>query len=309
MSRAPVIDPKIESARLAVLHSYGILDTEPEEEYDKIVREAAAELNMPVAALSLVDANRVWFKAQVGLGSVNELPRNLSICQYAFASSGTTIVPDARADERFAALPLVTQENGFVFYAGVPLRTPHGQSIGTLCVLDHVPRQPTAAELAALATLADRAMALLELRRARRQQSASFPPFPGRAENAAGTARLLVVDDDSAVRDFTCVISRRLGYAVTEAVNGADALSLLETNPGAFDLLLTDVNMPVMDGLQLVKALKKLPAAPRVAVMSGRFDSLLRSTLRNEGVAALVSKPFSIRELELALVQAQATTG
>jgi CheY-like chemotaxis protein len=293
-----------ESDRLYLLHSYRIVGTEPEAEFDQIVRLAAEELQTPVALVALMDADRAWFKAQTGLPpayAMSELPRELTFCQFAFSSSGIFVVPDAQADERFAALPLVAGEKGFRFYTGAPLRAPDGRSIGTLCVLDHVPHQPTAAQLATLRELAQRTMDLIELRRSRYIQAASFPPFP------EGAGRLLIVDDDAAVREFVCIVTRQLGYAVTEASSGAEALDLLEKNPGAFELVLTDVHMPGMDGVDLARALRKLPAPPRIAAMSGRFDSQIRAALRAAGVATVLSKPFSLSELENALQQIRLT--
>jgi CheY-like chemotaxis protein len=306
VSRVSVIDVDSENARLAVLHSYGILDSQTEGEFDEIVLRAARELRVPVAVLALVDKDRVWFKAQTGLKAMTEIPREQSFCQFAFSSSATFVLPDARADARFASLPMVAGENGFRFYSGAPLRAHSGHAIGTLCVLDTVPRQPTARDLAALRALADRAMALLELRRSRRIQASSFAPFPVKTEPTGGAGRLLVVEDDDAVREFVCTVTRQLGYAVTEAANGAEALSLVQNNPGAIELVLTDVNMPVMDGLELVRSLKKLSASPRIAVMSGRFDSQIRAALRAAGVAVMLAKPFSLVELELSLQQARA---
>jgi two-component system cell cycle sensor histidine kinase/response regulator CckA len=117
---------------------------------------------------------------------------------------------------------------------------------------------------------------------------------------------LLIVDDDDAVRSFVCVATRRLGYRVMEAANGVEAIKLLEQNPGKISLILTDVNMPLMDGVELVKALKKHPAHPAIAVMSGRFDPYIRNALHAEGVTALLSKPFSTEALKLTLLKAVA---
>ena len=305
MSRASVSAIDLESARLAVLRSYAILDTPPEPEFDALVRQAAGELKAPVVVLSFMDATRAWFKAQVGLEAdgIRELPRSLTFCEYAFGSSGTFVVPDAAADPRFASLPMVVRENGYRFYVGTPLRAPNGHSIGTLCLLDHAPRQPDARELAAVRAFGDQAMALLDLRRARRMQSASFPPYPGKTDPGAGAPHVLIVDDDEAVREFVCIAARQLGYIVTEATNGAEALGIVQNDPGIIELVLTDVNMPVMDGMELVRALQKLPAPPRIAAMSGRFDSQIRAGLRALGVAALLGKPFTMPELELALQQ------
>ncbi len=306
MSPAPAINEEAEKARLAVLAEYGILDTPPEKEFDALVRQAAMEFGVPVAAISLVAADRVWFKAQVGLPAVADLPRPLTFCQYGFSSSGVFVVPDARADGRFAALPMVNQEKGFYFYAGAPLRVHSGHSVGTICVLDHLPRQPTESQLQALQVLAERTVELLEQHRSRRIQAASFPPFPEDRKPAVRGERLLVVDDDAAVREFVCTATRQLGYAVTAAANGVEALSLVESDPAAVELVLTDINMPEMDGLTLARALAASPKPPRMAAMSGRFDSQIRADLRAAGVSALLAKPFTLSELRLALEKTRA---
>jgi two-component system, cell cycle sensor histidine kinase and response regulator CckA len=117
---------------------------------------------------------------------------------------------------------------------------------------------------------------------------------------------LLIVDDDDAVRAFVCVASRRLGYKVIDAVNGIEALKRFEETPGHISLVLTDINMPLMDGLTLVKALRKHPSTPAIAVMSGRLEPSVRTTLRVEQVTALLSKPFSLEALRLTLLEAAA---
>ena len=305
---SPVIDADSENARLAVLHSYSIVDTQPEREFDEIVRLAALKCNTPVAALSLVDAGRCWFKARIGLDAT-ELPRDIAFCNYAFRNSGIFVVPDARLDQRFNQLPLVT-EGGFNFYAGAPLITPEGYSIGTLCVLDRQPRELTPDQLMALQLLSSEAMDIIKLRRllSKPAAAATLPPF-AKAGPSGEVRHLLVVDDDDAVRAFICLATRKLGYDVLEAANGVEALSQLAKHPGRIGLVLTDLNMPVMDGLELIRALKKQAAPPAIAVMSGRFESYVRSILHDEGVTTLLGKPFSRDELRLALQQAQVPAG
>ncbi len=304
MSHSPVIDADSENARLAVLHSYGILGTGAERQFDEIVRLAARKCGTSAAALSIADANRLWFKARIGLDAT-ELPRNGSFCDYAIRSSSVFVVPDARQDQRFSRLPLVT-EAGFCFYAGAPLVTPDKHGIGTLCVLDRQPRELTPDQLVALQLLSYEAMDMINLRRLMSKPAAigTLPPF-ALVGPSGNVPHLLVVDDDEAVRAFVSLATRKLGYDVLEAANGAEALSQLEKNPGRIGLVLTDLNMPVMDGLELIRAIKKLPAPPAIAVMSGRFESYVRSVLQDEGVTTLLGKPFSRDELRLTLQNAK----
>lgn len=162
--------PNNESQRLAHLESLEVMDTDAEPEFDDFVRIAAHIFDVPIALVSLVDANRQWFKARVGL-SATETPREVSFCGHAVASGEALVIPDARADARFADNPLVTDDPHVCFYAGAPLSTEAGV-LGTLCVIDHEPRQPTPAQLDALRALARQVVNQLQLRQVSRQRAA-----------------------------------------------------------------------------------------------------------------------------------------
>lgn len=152
MLAAPI--PDYDQERLAALRDLLILDTPPEERFDKVVQFAAQEFDVPIALISLIDENRQWFKARVGV-DVCETGRDVSFCGHAILHGDIFIIPDSRADERFADNPLVVDEPHVIFYAGAPLRMSSGYIIGTLCLIDHKPRQLDATELAILATLRD----------------------------------------------------------------------------------------------------------------------------------------------------------
>jgi two-component system chemotaxis response regulator CheY len=132
---------------------------------------------------------------------------------------------------------------------------------------------------------------------------AAIPSALTKSGMAGAVRHLLVVDDEQPVRSLVKMMGQHLGYVVLEAVNGAEAIAQLQKKPGGIDVVLTDVNMPVMDGIALVRALRKLPAPPAIAVMSGRFDPMIRTTLLAEGVTVLMGKPFSTDELGLTLSQ------
>ena len=153
-----------ETGRLAALESYAILDSPSEAAFDDLVALAARICDAPMAAISLVDLKRQWFKARVGLEPA-ETPREVAFCAQAILSPGLMVVPDARADARFASNPLVTGEPGIRFYAGAPLRAPSGHALGTLCILDRVPRELSPEQAAALETLSREVASRLELRR------------------------------------------------------------------------------------------------------------------------------------------------
>jgi diguanylate cyclase (GGDEF)-like protein/PAS domain S-box-containing protein len=162
---ADATDP--ETARLAALRAYGVLDTAPDPALDEVTQLAAQLFRVPVALVSLVDEHRQWFKSRVGL-EMTETPREHAFCAHAIRGSEVMVVEDAHADPRFQANPLVTDAPGIRFYAGAPLVTPAGQAMGTLCVIDSLPRQFGRSEREALRVLSHQVMAQLELQRQNR---------------------------------------------------------------------------------------------------------------------------------------------
>jgi GAF domain-containing protein len=153
-----------EAARLAALRQYRILDTEPERAFDDLALLASHICQTPIALITLVDADRQWFKARTGV-AVSQTSRAVSFCSHAIEQSGLFIVPDAREDARFRDNPFVTGGPLFRFYAGAPLLTRDGDALGTLCVIDRVPRTLTANQREALDALRRQAEGQLELRR------------------------------------------------------------------------------------------------------------------------------------------------
>lgn len=154
-----------EARRLAVLQSYNILDTPPEAQFDRIARLASAILGTPMAAVTLVDRDRQWFKAEVGLG-FTETPRQDSMCAHTMLRDGPLVVEDTHDDARFANSVLVAGVPHARFYAGVPLRARDGTPLGAVCAIDDHPRSVSERELALLADLAQLVMEQLELRHA-----------------------------------------------------------------------------------------------------------------------------------------------
>jgi two-component sensor histidine kinase len=154
-----------EAERLEALRRYGILDTPPEPEFDDIVRIAAHVCEAPIAVVNLIEDQRQWFKAEIGLG-VRETPLDVSICKHALLQADLFVIPDTTKDERSRDNPLVTGEPGLRFYAGALLTTPEGIPLGTVCVLDYVVRELTDAQATTLKALARQVMTQLELRRA-----------------------------------------------------------------------------------------------------------------------------------------------
>jgi GAF domain-containing protein len=156
--------PKDEKGRLADLASFEILDTPPEENFDNIALLAAHICGTPIALISLIDSDRQWFKSKVGT-RLSETPRNVAFCAHAIMHHDLLIVPDAAKDRRFVTNPLVTGSPRVRFYAGAPLITPDAHVLGTLCVMDRVPRQLSAEQTRALRALSQQVMAQLDIRR------------------------------------------------------------------------------------------------------------------------------------------------
>ena len=152
MTPAPI--PDDDERRLQALHELLILDTPPEQRFDRIVAFASEEFDVPIALVSLVDRHRQWFKARVGLAAC-ETGRDISFCGHAVAAHATLLVPDTHADPRFADNPLVLGPPHIRFYAGAPLVLPAGAAIGTLCLIDTRPRHLDRTDLAILGSLRD----------------------------------------------------------------------------------------------------------------------------------------------------------
>jgi len=217
--------PSNEEPRLERLHDLDILDTLPERTYDDIVALAASICGVPISLVSLVDEERQWFKARHGL-EATETPRGLSFCGHVVEHAERLVVTDAREDTRFADNPLVTHDPKVRFYAGAPLRTDDGLVLGSLCVIDHVPRSLTDAQIAMLESLSRLVMnqfALrLEVRRSEQLRREA-------AEAAQG--RLLFERFFSISLDLLCIAgvdgyfkqlnpswTRLLGYSMEELI-------------------------------------------------------------------------------------------
>jgi len=153
-----------ESSRLAALRQYRILDTEPEIAFDDLALLASHICETPIALISLVDADRQWFKAHPGI-AVTQTSRAVSFCSHAIEQSGLFIIPDAREDVRFRDNPFVAGGPFFRFYAGAPLLAREGEALGTLCVIDRIPRTLTDSQREALDALRRQVEGQLELRR------------------------------------------------------------------------------------------------------------------------------------------------
>jgi len=162
MISAPI--PENEAERLEALRRYQILDTRSDPVFDDLAALASYVCGTPIALVSLVDSDRQWIKARVGL-DVSETPRDVSFCAHTILANDTMVVEDALADSRFADNPLVTTDPKIRFYAGAKLTTSDGYALGSLCVIDRVPRKLTSAQKEALQALSRQVVAQMEYKR------------------------------------------------------------------------------------------------------------------------------------------------
>ena len=176
--------PSDEPERLRALERLGVLDSAPEREFDALVAAAALVCGVPISLVSLVDSNRQWFKANVGLPGVTQTPRDLAFCAHAILDEGIFEVPDALADPRFADNPLVATAPDIRFYAGATLRLSDGAHVGTLCVIDRIPRQLSERQREALRLLSIVAVQALESRKMARAFVASETRFRTLSESS-----------------------------------------------------------------------------------------------------------------------------
>jgi PAS domain S-box-containing protein len=214
----PLIRPN-EASRLAALHNLQILDTPPEERFDRITRTAARFFGVPIALISLVDEHRQWFKSRQGI-ELSEIPCGSTFCERAILNDATLVIPDAHLDPLLADNPLVVGEPHTRFYAGRPLKALDGSRVGTLCLLSPEPRQMSALELEALDDLAD--MVEAELNQV--QQNRKLVSLQQHKETWLQTVLDNVVDGIMTISDEGIIYSlnrageRIFGYSEEEVI-------------------------------------------------------------------------------------------
>ena len=226
-----------ESARLTALRSYDVLDTPPDGTFDRVTALAARIFNTPIALVSLVDEDRIWFKSRHGLDA-EEIPRDPGLCASAIFSSDTYVIRDALSDPRALANPLVAGEFGLRFYAAAPLVTRSGYRLGTLNVIDFEARDFTDEDRSTLTELAGAVMdqmelrissrnavrSLLQLNRHAREQSAEGELDKGVMTVCAWTKSILVDGKWITVEQF---LERQLGLKVTHGIRPDGAEQIL----------------------------------------------------------------------------------
>jgi PAS domain S-box-containing protein len=210
-------DSRVDKARLAALRRYEILDSASEAAFDDLAFVAAQLCATPIALISLVDDQRQWFKSRIGL-KVEETPQEIAFCAHTLETQDVFEVPDAVDDARFRDNPLVTGPPRIRFYAGAPLITPDGFNLGTLCVIDRVPRRLTGAQRDALLRLGRQVVSLLELRRA------SLRPYQALVESSPDA---ILIHSDWTIRFANRAMVDLLGARDATDIVGRSPESLL----------------------------------------------------------------------------------
>lgn len=235
--------PADEARRLQVLIDLDLLDSAPDERYDRITRQAARLFDVPTALVSLVDAERQWFKSRVGM-ALEETPRSSSFCAHAIRQDDVMVVRDACQDERFAHNPLVRGDGGIRFYAGSPIEVGDGMRIGTLCIIDTVPREFGPEQrtlLRDLAGIVANEVAALELKAAAERDRRSAHLVQALLEHLPDG--VLLFDQDGGIASCNPAAERTFG-APCRVLAGLPALALIGIQPKVVARLETDVRRP-----------------------------------------------------------------
>jgi CheY-like chemotaxis protein len=301
--------PQNEGSRLESLRSFRILGTACEQVFDDIVHLAALICDTPVAIIAFIDEQRVWLKAKIGL-ELDEIPRDGSFCAYAILQSDVLIVPDPLSDERFMDSFLVKQI-GIQFYAGIPLIADDAHTLGTLAVMDRVPHLLTAEQIDSLQILDRRIMHELELRQTREAQS----PYQRLhlAPSRKTSVTILLVEDTDNLRNLLYRVLEGNGFSVLPAADGAEALRLCQQHDGTIDLMVSDIVMPRLNGLQLSAQVRAAHPEMKFLFITGFADEFPELHELIKIGATILEKPFLpselLRRVEDMLNQGKAATG
>jgi CheY-like chemotaxis protein len=295
--------PQNESSRLESLRGLRILGTACEQVFDDIARLAALICDTPFAVIAFIDEQRVWFKAKIGL-DLDGIPRDGSFCAYAILQSDVLIVQDPLSDERFMSSFMVNQL-GIQFYAGIPLIADDAP-LGTLAVMDRVPHLLTAEQIDSLQILNRRIMHELELRQTREAQSPHkrLHVVPSREPSV----NILLVEDTDNLRILLHRVLEGNGFSVLPAADGAEALRLCQQHDGTIDLVVSDIVMPQLNGLELEERIRAARPETKFLFITGFGDQFPELRERT-----ILEKPFLpselLRKVEDTLNQGKAATG
>ena len=298
--------PQDEVSRLESLHSFGIIGTSNEQGFDDMLRLATLTCAMPIGKIGFVDQERVWLKSTIGL-EFDEIPRERSFSAHAILRSDILVVADALSDPIFANNLLVT-DLGIRFFAGIPLITSSQQAIGAVCVMDRVPRLVTAEQMDSLRLVARRIVHDLETRgtvAAQSQHKGLHIESPHHR-----TVTILIVEDNADLRELLQRTLERHGFSVHSAADGAEALRCSEQQEGRIEILISDIVLPGLNGLELARRIRAVHAETKFLFMTGFGDQFPK--VREYG-ANVLEKPFLpldlVRKVKDMLNQEESATG
>lgn len=291
----PPRNPPDEARRVACLRDYHVLDTPADRILDSLAVLAGRIVGTKTALISLVDSDRQWFKARVGLDAA-QTPREISFCGHVVLSREPLVVEDASADERFHDNPLVTGPLAVRFYAGVPLMAPEGEVLGTVCAIDYAKRSISEEQLDSLKRIAEQVIAVLELRKSSARHPETPRPAPAPAP-ASAKRRVLVVEDNAVNQMMARAMLQKLGCLVDVAADGAEAL--VQSAANAYELIFMDCQMPVMDGLEATRKLRERTGArvPIVGLTANAAPEDRRLCL-DAGMDEVLTKPVLVNALK-----------
>jgi CheY-like chemotaxis protein len=282
--------PRNEDSRLECLHRFQVLGTSCEQAFDDILRLATIICDTPIGKIGFVDQQKVWLKAKIGF-DFDEIPRERSFSAHAILQRDILLVPDPLAHATFTNNLLVT-EIGVRFLAGMPLITSTNQAIGVISVMDRVPHLMTAEQIDSLQVLARRIMHELERRHTPEIQPTHHGIHLAPSRHLSGT--ILLVEDDDIIRDLLQRTLAGVGFSVHSAANGAAALFWGQQHEGTIKILVSDIVMPGLDGLELSKRICAVHPETKLLFITGFGDQF--PELRESG-ANILEKPFLPSEL------------
>ena len=279
--------------RLRTLYDYEILDTPREADFDEIVDLAADICEAPISVINLIDKDRQWFKAEVGLGA-RETPLETSLCSHAILDNAFVEIPDTLNDPRMCDNPLCTDVDGLRFYAGALLTASNGMPIGTLCILDTKPRRLTAQQRKAVTVLARQVMTQLDLRRALRRQAVMLSEADHRVKNSLQTLGAMV---RLQARQTPEAATATALEAVQRRINAVASLHGELQHSGGDDAVAAG---PFLD--RIASLLQE--AAPTHVTLASRSDAVTLTAATASAIGTIVSE-FAANSIKHAFPDAQ----
>lgn len=281
-----------EEKRLAVLEQYAVLDTEDEKNFDDLTLLASYICQTPIALISLIDRDRQWFKSKVGL-DVSETPREVAFCHETIKQNDVFVVADTLEDARFAENPLVTSNPSIRFYAGAPITTAEGYSLGSLCVIDIVPREISDEQKSALESLARQVMSLLENRRAKEERARLQQIFDIESEKILEkekAARKLAEEASRLKDDFLATVSHELRTPLNAILGWAKMLGSGKLDAEVTNRAVETIIRSARSQAQLIEDLldisRIISGKVRLDVRSVELPPLIESVVESTALAA-----------------------